>query len=337
MATLCRTIPPAPATKRGFSTPLHSWQRRLVYCAGTSVFLTSLDDLAECQVYRDHLAPTTCAKFSPNGAFVASGDEAGHLNIWLCTGPDLNTRLSTDLFSGSIKDLAWSEDNQRLVAVGSGLQCYGKVIMTDTGNNLGEIGGHSRTLLTCDFRPVRPFRIVTAGEDFLVNVFNGPPFRLSKSHQHHSNYVNCARFSPDGQRILTVSSDRKVLILAADSGDLMQEVDLTEGHTGSIVACSWTSDSSFVTCGLDKAVKVWSFEGVQQTYLAGTDVGDQQVGLTVCDSTLVSLSLKGSLNLWGNSAFPSRTSLSHIGKISNMAIVENQLLTADFAGNLCNS
>lgn len=334
MATLVKTIPPAPVTKRGFATSLHSWQQRLVYCSGTCVFLTSLQDFSCGQVYREHLHPTTCAKFSPNGALVASGDESGLVNVWTCGDEEIFTRLSTAVFNGAIKDLAWSEDSQRLVAVGQGLQSYGKVIMADSGNNIGEIAGHSKTLLSCDFRPIRPFRIVTAGEDFLLNVFNGPPFRLAKSHQHHTNYVNCVRFSPDGQFILSVSSDKKVLILAGDSGDLVKEIPLNEGHLGSIVACVWVDNGSFVTCGLDKKVKMWTMEGVIRSFTVGEELGDQQVGMAYCAGQIVSLSLRGTLNVWGSGEMPEKMSLSHRGKVSNLALFGNQLLSADFEGNL---
>lgn len=334
MATLVKTIPPAPATKRGFASSLHSWQNRLAYCSGTCVFLATLEDFSSCQVYREHLHPTTCARFSPNGVFVASGDESGQVNVWTCGNEEISTRLSTALFNGAIKDIAWSEDSQRLVAVGQGLQSYGKVIMADSGNNIGEISGHSKTLLTCDFRPTRPFRIVTAGEDFLVNVCNGPPFRLTKSHQHHTNYVNSVRFSPDGQMMLSVSSDKKVLILAGESGELVKEIPLNEGHSGSIVACVWVDNGHFATCGLDKKVKTWDLEGVTRSFTVGEDLADQQVGLAYCAGQIVSLSLRGALNVWGNEDFPAKISLSHRGKVSNLAFYGNQLISADFEGNL---
>lgn len=335
-AILLKTIPPAPSTKRGFGSPLHAYQHQLAYCAGTCVYLVSLEDFSSCQVYREHLHPTTCAKFSPNGAFVASGDESGHVNVWVCGNEEMPTRLSTALFNGAIKDIAWSEDSQRIVAVGQGIQCYGKVIMADSGNNIGEISGHSKTLLSCDFRPTRPFRIVTAGEDFLLNVFNGPPFRLSKSHQHHTNYVNCVRFSPDGQHILSVSSDKKMLILSGETGDLELEIPLNPGHSGSIIACLWVNNSNFATCGLDKKVKLWTLEGEMRSFTVGEELGDQQVGIAYCAGQIVSLSLRGTLNVWGNEEFPAKISLSHRGKVSNLAIFENQLISADFEGNLRN-
>lgn len=54
----------------------------------------------------------------------------------------------------------------------------------DSGTNVGEFDGHSRRVLSCAYKPTRPFRIVTCGEDFLVNFYEGPPFRFKQSHRY---------------------------------------------------------------------------------------------------------------------------------------------------------
>lgn len=62
------------------------------------------------------------------------------------------------------------------------------VLRWDSGTNVGEFDGHSRRVLSCAFKPTRPFRIATCGEDFLVNFYEGPPFRFKLS----LRFVNCA-------------------------------------------------------------------------------------------------------------------------------------------------
>jgi WD40 repeat protein len=54
----------------------------------------------------------------------------------------------------------------------------------DSGTNVGEFDGHSRRVLSCAYKPTRPFRVVTCGEDFLVNFYEGPPFRFKQSHRY---------------------------------------------------------------------------------------------------------------------------------------------------------
>lgn len=51
----------------------------------------------------------------------------------------------------------------------------------DSGSTVGDFDGHSKRVLSCDFKPTRPFRIVTCGEDFLANYYEGPPFKFKHS------------------------------------------------------------------------------------------------------------------------------------------------------------
>lgn len=62
----------------------------------------------------------------------------------------------------------------------------------------------------------------------------------------HSNFVNCVRFSPDGNKFVTVSSDKKGLIYEGKTGEKMGELSSEDAHTGSIYAVSWSPDSKQV-------------------------------------------------------------------------------------------
>ena len=83
--------------------------------------------------------------------------------------------------------------------------------MWDTGSNLGEVVGHSKRVISCDYRQVRPYRVMTGSEDHRTIFYQGPPFKMDHSNNNqHTNFVNCVRFSPDGSKIATCSSDKKV-------------------------------------------------------------------------------------------------------------------------------
>ena len=86
--------------------------------------------------------------------------------------------------------------------------------MFDSGSSVGEITGHSKPVFSCDFKQTRPYRIATCGEDFLVNYFEGPPFKFKKAIKDHTRFVNCIRFSPDGNKFLTVGSDKQGLLFS---------------------------------------------------------------------------------------------------------------------------
>ena len=90
-----------------------------------------------------------------------------------CDNPEQILKLETTLFAGAVLDIAWSGDSQRILAVGDGSNIYGKVIMWDSGNSVGEITGHMKKINSCTFKSTRPFRLATGGEDNKVNFYEG--------------------------------------------------------------------------------------------------------------------------------------------------------------------
>ena len=65
--------------------------------------------------------------------------------------------------------------------------------------------------------------------------------------REHSNFVNCIRFSPDGSKLISVSSDKKGIIYDGKTGETIGELSCEDGHTGSIYAASWSADSKHVS------------------------------------------------------------------------------------------
>lgn len=53
--------------------------------------------------------------------------------------------------------------------------------MWDTGSSVGDLSGHAKSVQSCDIKQTRPYRVATGSEDFLVNWFEGPPFKFNKS------------------------------------------------------------------------------------------------------------------------------------------------------------
>lgn len=62
----------------------------------------------------------------------------------------------------------------------------------------------------------------------------------------HSNFVNCVRFSPDGNKFITVSSDKRGLLYDGKTAEVKGELSKEDAHTGSIYAVSWSPDSKQV-------------------------------------------------------------------------------------------
>ncbi|KAJ8437839.1 hypothetical protein Cgig2_000393 [Carnegiea gigantea] len=234
------------------------------------------------------------------------------------------------------------------------LRCYSIELETppclqsirwDSGSTVGEFDGHSRRVLSCAFKPTRPYRIVTCGEDFLVNFYEGPPFKFKLSQREHTNFVNCVRFSPDGTKFITVGSDKKGILYEGKTGEKIGELSSQGGHQGSIYAVSWSPDSKRVlTVSADKTAKVWeiSEDGygnvIKTLSCPGSGgVDDMLVGCLWQNDQLVTVSLGGVINVFSASDLDKDPlALSgHIKNVSSLSILksnQNMVLSCSYDG-----
>jgi hypothetical protein len=76
---------PNPTTERGASSNVnaHPKENKIIYPSGKYIVVRNLDNPAASFIYRGHAHPTTVAKFSPNGFWVASGDISGKVRSYL--------------------------------------------------------------------------------------------------------------------------------------------------------------------------------------------------------------------------------------------------------------
>eukprot|EP00850_Spirogloea_muscicola_P011417 SM000071S21041 [mRNA] locus=s71:5779:8092:+ [translate_table: standard] len=215
--------------------------------------------------------------------------------------------------------------------------------MWDTGTNVGELDGHSKRVLSCDVRPVRPLRVMTCGEDFLVNYYEGPPFRFKSSHREHRNFVNCLRYSPDGSKVLTVGSDKRGILFSGSTGEKLGELAEEGGHAGSIYAASWSPDGTQVlTVSADKTAKVWdvaadgSSAAVASTFTFDDKPGVEhmQVGCLWLGRHMVTVSLSGNINYLdaGSPSRPRRVITGHSKYITALALAPQGLPSKAVAG-----
>ncbi|KAG4907592.1 hypothetical protein JHK84_056124 [Glycine max] len=348
MATLSETYACAPSTERGRGILISGDAKtnNILYCTGRSVIIRNLDNPLQVWVYCEHAYPVTVARYSPNGEWIASADISGTVRIW-GTHNEFVLKNEFRVLSGRIDDLQWSFDGMRIVACGDGKgKSFVRAFMWDSGSTVGDFDGHSRRVLSCAFKPTRPFRIATCGEDFLANFYDGPPFKFNMSIRDHSNFVNCVRFSPDGSKFITVSSDRKGIIYDGKTGNKLGELSTEDGHKGSIYAVSWSPDSKQVlTVSADKSAKVWNIvedgsSGTVNKTLACTESGgveDMLVGCLWQNDYLLTISLGGTIYLYSAKDLD-KSPLSLSGHMKNITVLtllnrsEKMLLSSSYDG-----
>ncbi|CAH0016029.1 unnamed protein product [Clonostachys rhizophaga] len=302
--TIDRILAAVPTTTRGQPTQLSadSKGQRLAYASGKSIFVRSIDNPAESKEYTGHTAATTVARFAPNGFKVASGDASGMLRIWEPESIE-STRGEYGIISGRLNDIAWDGDSQRVIAVGDGREQFGRCITADSGNSVGEIIGHSKSVNAVAMKSQRPFRAATVGDDGNVVFYHGAPYKFNEKTTLHTGFVLGAAYSPDGTAFVTVGADKKIQLYDGKTGQPTKEIGQGE-HTGSIFSVSWSQDSKkFATASADQTVKLWDVDSgsVVQSWKFGDGVSvrDQQVGVVIVpgrsDGLIISINLDGEL------------------------------------------
>ncbi|KAF8889596.1 WD40 repeat-like protein [Infundibulicybe gibba] len=272
-------FPPNPNTARGASTKLSASKDKIIYTNGKTVIIRDLNNGA-ATVYTGHIQNTSVARISPSGYYCASADVTGTVRVWDTVGADQVLKGEYRVLSGRINDLEWDGESKRIIAVGDGRDKYGHAFMMDTGSSTGEISGHSKAINAVAIRSQRPYRAATAGDDALIVFHQGPPYKFDKSIRTHTKFVQDVRYAPSGDHFASVGSDAKVFVYDGKTGDTLGE--MSNPHTGSVMACSWSPDSkSLVSASADCTVKLWDVETCKATttWALGAGVNHQQLGV----------------------------------------------------------
>jgi len=305
---LYKTFAGAPRTVRGRPSYISSDPKgqKILYCNGNSIFIRDIDDPTDCDVYTQHSKETTCALFSPSGYYIASGDTSGKIRIWDTINKEHILKYEYSLLGGPIKDIAWSEDSKRIAVCGEGNESSAKVINWDTGTTCGMLTGPVKSCNNIAIKQTRPYRLVLVSEDYSSCVYEGPPFKFIGQYHEHVNFVNCARFSPDGQKFATAGADGKCFIHDGKTGKPIGELNEPAGriHKAGIYGICWSPDNKYLmSASADKTVKIWCMD---ENYFSsnkeavnfemGCEIDDMQVGCVWPGDKLISISLNGNIN-----------------------------------------
>ncbi|XP_043289268.1 actin-interacting protein 1 isoform X2 [Venturia canescens] len=289
-----------PRTQRGNPLVLGGDPKgkNFLYTNGNSVIIRNIENPAISDIYTEHSCAVNVAKYSPSGFYIASGDQSGKVRIWDTVNKEHILKNEFHPIGGPIKDIAWSPDSQRMVVVGEGRERFGHVFMADTGTSVGEISGQSKSINSCDFRPSRPFRLITGSEDNTIAIFEGPPFKFKMTKQEHTRFVQAVRYSPSGNLFASAGFDGKVFIYDGTTSDLVGEVG-SPAHQGGVYGVAWKPDGTqLLTASGDKTCRLWDVEtrSLITEFNMGTTVDDQQVSCLWQGEHLLSVSLSGFIN-----------------------------------------
>lgn len=316
--------PPLPVTSRAQAAQLafDSKHNRVAYANGKSIVVRPLVNADPTDViqFTGHIYGTTAAAFSPSSNYVASGDSNGNLKIWSAEKLSLEfenppVKSEFQVLLGPVRAITWDADGTRIIAVGEGKEKFGHCFSWDSGNSIGDIQGHSTTVTSVDIRQQRPYRAATVSEDKAMVFFNGPPFKFDKSVRgYHTNSIQGVRFLPDGAYLVSVGSDRQIVLYDGKTGEHLKS---TSGHQGGIYGVSWKGNT-FVTASADNTIKEWNtdLECVDTVEMPKSGKLSQQVAVAASGDKVVTVAVDGTINVIENGI---STIYGHLGPITALA------------------
>lgn len=300
-----------------------------LYTCGMSVVIRNIHNPMIADLYDEHQRAPTVAAYAPSGYYIASGDSTGTVRIWDTTQAEHPLKAEYHVLGAPIYDISWSADSKRIVVGGDGREKYGHAFFWDTGASVGEIAGHGKPINSVSIKPTRPFRVVTGSEDFAVNWYEGPPFKYKGAKKDHTRFVNCVRFSPNGNLFASVSSDKSGFLYDGKTGEKKLSLSTENAHTGGIYCCSWNADSTqILTASADRSCKIWDAETGQcvSTFQFEKTTENQQLGCLWQGNYLLSVNLAGEITYLdkNNTSTPQRVIKGHNKAVTALAFDEKK-------------
>ena len=213
-------------------------------------------------IYRGHWDRVQAAAWSPDGTRIASAGDDGTVQVWdATTGQHV---LSYRGHSNAVTAVAWSPDGKRVASASEDKT----VQVWDVANGgLAFIyRGHTNKVLAVAWSPDGR-RVASGGEDKSVQVWSpvkdksgffgtlrlalGGPF----AYKGHSGRVNGLTWSPNGQRIASVSYDRSMQVWDPITS---KKFIIHRNVSAGMNAVAWSPDGRYLASGAnDKMVQVW--------------------------------------------------------------------------------
>ncbi|CAG7845863.1 Uncharacterized WD repeat-containing protein alr2800, partial [Serendipita indica DSM 11827] len=211
--------------------------------------------------------------FSPDGQRIVSGSDDRTVRLWdVETGAQIGSPLEGH--THYVRSVAFSPDGQRIVS-GSDDRTV-RLWDVETGAQIGSpLEGHTGSVNSVAFSPDGQ-RIVSGSSDRTVRLWDvetgaqiGSPLeghtgwkrahRLDPRLKDIQAAVMSVAFSPDGQRIVSGSSDRTVRLWDVETG--AQIGSPLEGHTDSVRSVAFSPDGQRIVSGSDdRTVRLWDVE-----------------------------------------------------------------------------
>ncbi|MBU7586969.1 MAG: serine/threonine protein kinase [Nostoc sp. TH1S01] len=144
--------------------------------------------------------------------------------------------------------------------------------------------------------------------------------QIDKTLNSHSSYVKTLAITPNGQTLLSGSSDKNIKIWNLADGSLIRTIS---GHRSGVIAVAISPDGqTLVSSSNDQTIKIWNFATGELIHtLYGHEGAVWSIAITPSGQTLVSGSGDKTIKLWNlKTGQLIKTLTSHSSSVMSLAI-----------------
>lgn len=129
------------------------------------------------------------------------------------------------------------------------------------------------------FDPNTETLLVSCASDLSIKIWNFKSFECTKTLHDHDHYVNCVKFLPAGDFILSSSRNHSIKLWEFSIGFCIKTY---LGHNEWVRSLSVNSDGSlFASCSNDESIIIWGLEAtVPQLILTGHENVGETIAFT---------------------------------------------------------
>lgn len=200
--------------------------------------------------------------FSSDGRYALSGSRDRKVLLWEVNQGQLRRLHTYRGHSGFVSSVSFSSDNRYALSAS-----YDKTVRVwDIGNRslvrrIKDSGWDSDWILSADLSPNRDDILSGSRKKIRLWDFSGQ-LRHSFSGRE---YFHSVKFFPDGQKLVSGSSDNTVRVWEVNSGNLWRTF---WGHSESVLAVDISSDASYIVSGSkDNTVRLWDVNSGQSLHI----------------------------------------------------------------------
>ncbi|GCB62229.1 hypothetical protein scyTo_0013042 [Scyliorhinus torazame] len=314
---LCKVFASLPLVERGVSKVLGGDPKGInfLYTNQKSVIIRNIDNPEIADIYTEHAHHVQVAQYAPSGYYIASGDISGKIRIWDTTQKEHLLKYEYQPFAGTIKDICWSGDSQKVAIVGQGKQIFVNCVRySPDGTKFASAG--------------------TDGQIFIYDGKDGSQICALGGDRAHSGGVYAVSWSPENSmHLLSASGDKTVKLWDIEANSAVTTFNMGSDGMDQQLGCLWQKNhllsvslSGYINY-LDKANP-----NKPLRVLKGHSKSIQSLTVRTCDEkhVIYSGSHDGHINDWNaqtgeNDTFAGK---GHTNQVSCMVVNDsNELVT----------